>query len=225
MYKLLLLPLVFLSLDANAETLWSNFSVTYLNGSNYEVGDNKRQVVTFEHAAGLSWGDSFLFVDRLESKNGTNATYAEWSPRFKISDYQNSFLRNIYVATTVEIGDGFTHYLTGIGTDLKLPHFKFFKLNLYHRNNHSGDNAQQITAAWAIPLGPLTYDGFMDFVPSNDNKATSMNLTSQLKYDLAPHIKLSSPLFLGIEYVYWQNKFGIDGVDENNVNFLIKYHF
>ncbi|WP_286262747.1 outer membrane protein OmpK [Thalassotalea atypica] len=208
-----------------AETLWSDFSVTYLNGSDYEVGDPDRQVVTFEHVAGLSWGDSFLFVDRLESDNGSTETYAEWSPRIKISQYENSFLKNIYVATTAEIGDGFTHYLVGVGTDIKMPHFTFLKLNLYHRNNELGDNGEQVTVAWAVPIGPLNYDGFIDFVPSNNDNETSMNMTSQLKYNLSPHINITTPLYLGIEYVHWQNKFGIDDVDENNVNLLVKYHF
>jgi len=225
MYKIIFAILVFLSYTAQAKTIWSDFSVSYLNGSNYEVGDNKRQVATFEHAAGLSWGDSFLFIDRLESSNGHTETYGEWSPRFKFSDYGNSFMNNLYIATTAEIGDGFTHYLLGIGTDLKLPHFKFFKLNAYHRNNDGGDNGKQITMAWAVPIGPLTYDGFVDYVPSNDDKETSMNLTSQLKYDLAPHLNITSPLYIGVEYVFWQNKFGINGVDEKNMNLLIKYHF
>ena len=52
-----------------------------------------------------------------------------------------------------------------------------------------------------------------------------MNLTSQLKYNLAEHLNLKTNFFVGFEYVYWQNKFGIDGVDEKNLNLLAKYHF
>ena len=65
------------SLNIQAKTLFSDFSVSYLNGSNYEVGDNKRQVVTFEHVAATTWGDSFTFVDRLESDNGDKEIYGE----------------------------------------------------------------------------------------------------------------------------------------------------
>jgi nucleoside-specific outer membrane channel protein Tsx len=45
---------------------WSDFSLSYLNGSNYQVGDNDRRILTLEHAAGLTWGNTFTFVDRLE---------------------------------------------------------------------------------------------------------------------------------------------------------------
>jgi len=217
--------LALISLTTSAETLWSDFSASLLQGDDYEVGDNSRTVFTFEHAAGYTWGDSFLFMDRLQSDNGDKTTYAEISPRFTISQYKNDYFENLYIATTAEIGENFTHYLIGLGTNLKVPYFKFFKVNLYHRNNDSGDNATQATLTWAVPIGPLTYDGFIDYVPSNDDKSTSMNFTSQLKYNIGTPLNLTTKLFVGIEYVYWQNKFGIDGIDEKNMNLLVKYHF
>ena len=213
------------SFNSIAETLWSDTSATLLRGNNYEVGDNKRTVFTFEHAAAYTWGDSFLFVDRLHSSNGDKETYAEISPRFQISDYKNQAFENIYIATTAEIGDGFTHYLLGLGTNLNIPNFSFFNVNIYHRNNDSARNNQQVTLSWALPLGPLTYDGFMDYVIANGDEHSSMNFTSQLKYDVAPQLNLKTKLFVGIEYAHWLNKFGIDGVDEKNVNLLVKYHF
>ena len=229
-----LLPLsllfVVFSGAAQAKTLWSDYSLTYLKGDNYEVGDNKREVITFEYSSGTTWGDTFMFFDRLESDNGDTETYGEFSPRFKISDLEASFMKNLYVATTIEIGDGFTNYLYGLGTDLVVPGFNFFQLNAYRRNNDAGDGSYQLTAAWAVPIGPLMYDGFMDYASGVDNTAfgdtkPNMNLTSQLKYDVAPHLGLETKLYLGVEYVYWNNKFGIDGVDERNVNLLVKYHF
>jgi len=213
------------SSTSTAETLWSNTSATLLQGNHYKVGDNKRTVFTFEHAAGYNWGDSFLFVDRLHSANGDKETYAEISPRFKISSYKNDFIENIYIATTAEIGDGFTHYLVGLGTDLKIPNFNYFSVNVYHRNNDSSRNNQQITLSWAVPLGPLVYDGFLDHVIANGDDTSSTNFTSQLKYNIGQHLNLKTKLCVGVEYAYWLNKFGIDGVDEKNVNLLVKYHF
>ena len=210
---------------SNAETFWSDFSASLLKGSDYEVGDNKRTVFTFEHAAGYNWGDSFMFVDRLHSENGDKETYAEFSPRFQVSKYSNDFIENIYIATTAEVGDSFTHYLLGLGTNLKIPHFTYFNVNLCHRNNDSGDNGNQITLSWAVPIGSLTYDGYIDYVPSNDDNSTSTNFTSQLKYNIADLLNMKTKLYVGVEYVYWQNKFGIDGIDEKNMNMLIKYHF
>ena len=223
--KYLLFLLLPLSGFAQAETLWSDFSVSLLRGSNYQVGDDKRTVATFEHAAGHSWGDSFLFIDRLQSDDGSKVTYGEFSPRLELSDYQNSWMKNIYLASTIEIGNNFTHYLLGVGTNLKVPHFKFVKVNFYQRNNDSSDNSQQMTLAWSLPVAGLTYDGFIDYVLSSDDKATSMNMTSQLKYNIGPALNIKTKLFVGIEYVFWNNKFGIDGINERNANLLVKYHF
>ncbi|WP_246283076.1 nucleoside-binding protein [Marinifaba aquimaris] len=208
-----------------AKTIWSDFSITYLKGSHYEVGDPDRQVITFEHAAATNWGDSFFFMDRLESDNDDTETYAEWAPRLKISSAQLSFIQNLYLAPSAEIGDGFTHYLFGLSTDINISHFDFFKVSVFARNNDNSNNNEQLTLSWGVPVGPLYYDGFMDYTTSTANAESSMNLTSQLKYNVAPHLGLSSKLYLGVEYVYWQNKFGIDGVDEKNANLLIKYHF
>lgn len=222
-----LMPLIlFLMIPKGySEVLWSDFSASYLQGSNYEVGDNRRTVFTFEHAAGYNWGDSFLFIDRLHSRNGDRETYAEFSPRLKLSSYHNSFIKDIYLSTTAEVGESFTNYLVGIGTNIQIPHFVFFKANLYYKNNDFGDNTVQSTLSWAVPIGPLMYDGFMDYVASSDSSSTSMNLTSQLKYNIGESFNLKSKLYIGIEYAYWINKFGIDGVDEKNVNLLVKYHF
>ncbi|SEK71122.1 Nucleoside-specific outer membrane channel protein Tsx [Colwellia chukchiensis] len=213
------------SFNGIAQTLWSDSSATFLRGNHYEVGDNSRTVFTFEHAGGYSWGDSFLFIDRLHSDNGDKETYAEIAPRFQISAYKNQFFENIYIATTAEIGDNFTHYLVGLGTSLNLPNFNYFNVNIYHRNNDSAKSNQQVTVTWALPLGPLVYDGFMDYVIAKGDQHSNMNFTSQLKYNLGQHLNLKTKLFVGVEYAFWLNKFGIDGVDEKNLNLLVKYHF
>lgn len=223
-----------LASNVSAKTLFSDFSVSYLNGNNYEVGDNKRQVMTLEHVAATTWGDSFTFVDRLESNNGDKEIYGEFSPRFKITEFENSPVKALYVATTIEYGNfsshtgagsSLTNYLYGVGAGFDVPYFNYFNVNFYYRNNEHGDNNYQTTVTWGLPIGPLYYDGFMDYATRRDDKVSQMNLTSQLKYDVAPHLNLDSKLYIGVEYVYWLDKFGIDGVNENNVNLLIKYHF
>ncbi|PCI60435.1 MAG: nucleoside-binding protein [Gammaproteobacteria bacterium] len=222
------------SFNLAAKTLWSDYSVTVLRGNNYEVGDSNRYVATFEYATGTTWGDSFMFIDRLISDNGDKEIYGEFSPRFKLSSMKNSFFQNIYLATTVEMenfvadsgfSNSFTNYLVGIGTDLKIPHFNYFQINFYKRNNELDKSNYQTTLVWGIPIGALYYDGYLDYSTSTNNAKASLNFTSQLKYDISPALGLSSKLYVGVEYVFWQNKFGISGVDEKNLNLLIKYHF
>ncbi|MBL4765196.1 MAG: nucleoside-binding protein [Colwellia sp.] len=230
MFKPLLITILCLSsITAQAKTVWSDFSLTYLNGSNYEVGDKDREVVTFEYVSGTTWGDTFMFFDRLESSNGDVETYGEFSPRFKIKDFADSVIKSVYFAPSVELGPE-TNYLVGVGLDLDISYFDYFQLNTYFRNNGDGDNSEQLTLVWGLPIGPLYYDGFMDYATGVDNTMfgdteAQMNFTSQLKYNLASLLDLDTKLFVGIEYAYWNNKFGIKGVDEKNVNLLVKYHF
>jgi len=230
MLKHLLIIIFFLaSLSVQAKTLWSDFSVTYLNGSNYEVGDEDREVITFEYANGTTWGDTFMFFDRLESSDGSVETYGEFSPRIKVTDLKDNFIKSVYFAPSVEFGPN-TNYLIGAGVDLDITAFDYFQVNAYYRNNGEGDSSEQLTLVWGLPVGPLYYSGFMDYATGVDNTAfgdteTQMNFTSQLKYNLASLLDLDTKLYVGVEYVHWNNKFGIKGVDERNVNLLVKYHF
>ncbi len=226
---LTLLLLTFVTVPSSAKTIWSDYSVSYLSGHNYEVGDNSRKVAKFEYASGTTWGDNFMFFSRLESSNGDISTYGEFSPRYKITSFDDSFVQHLYIASTIEMGPH-TNYLLGLGSDLKMPGFKYFKVNAYLKNNGNGDANFQTTIVWALPVGPLVYTGFLDYATEVDNTPfgdteAQMNMTSQLKYDLAPLLNLSSKLYVGLEYVLWLNKFGIDSVDEKNANLLIKYHF
>ncbi|WP_448211322.1 nucleoside-binding protein [Colwellia sp. MEBiC06753] len=216
---------IFFTSGVAAKTLWQDFSLTFLHGENYKVGHKERQVATIEYASATTWGDTFMFVDRLHSKNGDKETYMEFSPRIKVVDYQNALIENVYIATTAEVGDGFTNYLYGVGTKLKVPSFHYFNLNFYRRNNDGADNGYQTTISWGVPVGPLYFDGFVDHVPSTDDSATTTNFTSQLKYDIGQVLGLDTKLYVGLEYAYWNNKFGINGIDERNGSLLVKYHF
>lgn len=220
-----------LACQVNAETVWSSYSVTYLNGSDYEVDDPKREVLTFEYAASTTWGNVFTFFDRLESENGTTETYGEFSPRYNILTFsEDGFVQSLSASGTLEVGQGFTHYLYGVGANFKVPGFTYLNIDLYRRNNHAGEDNWQSTLVWGIPFSiggsEWLYDGFMDWSSaiSEQNQSASMNLTSQLKWNLGSHLGLSTPLYVGMEYVYWTNKFGISGVDERNANLLIKWH-
>ena len=63
-----------------------------------------------------------------------------------------------------------------------MPGFKLFQFNLYYRDNELGEENYQATVVWGLPLGPLYYDGFLDWASARDNRASSLNLTSQLNW-------------------------------------------
>ncbi len=208
---------VLLPLPCFAKTLWSDASVTWLDGSSYRIGDNERTIVTFEHASGQSWGDTFLFVDRIQPDDSDDFFYSEFSPRVRLLDLTRadteSVVQGVYLATTWEAGEGVNNYLFGPGFSLALPKFQFFQVNLYRRDNDSKDNG-----------------GFIDWAGGSADSHANTNFTSQLKLDVSEVLSLSNVLYVGVEYVYWRNKFGIKNssinkTHEANVNVLFKLHF
>ena len=246
------------TVSAQAEIFWQDNSLSLLRGNDYKVNyslrgdDAERTVVTFEHASGHNWGDLFLFSDYLTSDDGATELYTEISPRLslgKLGKRELAFgpVKDVLLAGQLELGNmddpdkltmtgpHFVNKLAGIGFDLNAPGFAFLQANLYHRSNENKADNEQLTVAWALPFNlggeALLYDGFIDWTSASRNAHPSMNFTSQLKWDLGARSGTPKKLYAGLEYVHWNDKFGIKdgtfGIDSNerNINLLLKYHF
>lgn len=219
---------------ASAEMLWSNFSLSYLNGNQYEfTPTGAMQVITIEHASGHSWGDNFLFIDRTMPEDGDSSFYGELSPRFsigKITDNDLSFgpIKDVLVATTWEMGDGFDNFLYGVGLAIDIPGFNYFNANLYAANNDTEADDEQLTLTWAYPFNvgsqEFLIDGFLDWSSASEDNKSEMNFTPQIKWNIGKTLGTSSPLYVGLEYAYWNNKYGSD-TNERAGSLLIKMHF
>lgn len=223
-----------MSSSAFAEMKWSSFSLSYLQGSNYEAGDDTRQVLTVEHASGHSWGDNFFFIDHLTFDDGTIDNYFELSPRVSFSSLFSSDLsvgpiKDFYFAATWEGSGGFDNYLYGLGMGVDIPGFKYFNVNVFTAKNELWEDDEQLTLTWGLPFNlgsaEFLYDGFLDYSTSQEGREAEMNFTSQLKWNLGKTVGMKSPLYLGIEYAYWDNKFGVADFDERNPCLLVKWHF
>ena len=236
---------------------WQDNSLTYLNGIDFKIDPPKQQTVTFEHASGWSFGDLFIFVDGIkyntEATNGAgdgHTFYGEISPRLslgKISGADLSFgpIKDVLLAATYEFGeDDVDSYLLGPAVDLNIPGFDYFQLNTYLRTTdgrRDGDNVWQITPVWSytIPVGDsdLVIDGFMDWVVDNDDSYhANLHFNPQIKYDLAKAMGWGKRFYVGVEYDYWSDKYGIDdngfvgseilgGTDQSAISLLAKAHF
>jgi len=233
---------------ASAETFFYDNSVSVLYGESYEVGSSDKAVVTFEHFSANSWGDIFIFGDRLMSQtkdsekdfDGTSnadlgtETYIEIAPRFKVSDFDAGFVKNVYIATTWEMSENNDDFLVGLGTDFNIPGFQNLSFNAYQRLNDDGDNNYQTTTVWGVPFAiagqNFMFDGFWDWATATDDKAATSNFTYQLKWDAAQALGTDNKVYVGIEHAVWNNKFAIEhtsGFDtkENVVSALVKVHF
>ncbi|GHG75724.1 ion channel protein Tsx [Alishewanella longhuensis] len=237
--RIFLILCALFSSQSNSKVLWQDYRLTYLYGENYRLGEPTRQVLTIEHAAQTSWGDNFFFLDHMRFQDGNRTNYAEIQPRFSLAknshlNYQFGPVQDVLLAAHIEMSSFATNVLYGIGLDLAIPGFRFFQTNLYRRNNDKVADNWQLTLVWAYPfqIGEQQFllDGFLDWASGSVDQRANLNLTPQLKWLISPHLGLESPLWLGIEYVLWQNKFGVADSEhlrshERNVNVLIKWHF
>lgn len=227
---------------ALAETTFSNTSLTLLYGSDYEVlAEDDQVVMTFEHVSGHNWGDLFFFVDRLMAKSSASndkETYGEFSPRLSLSYLTGNQLsagpiKDVYLAGTYEFnasGVQFDNYLYGFGLDWDVPGFNYVQTQFYYANNELSDNDLQFTLVWGMPIALgsslFMFDGYIDWSSAEDTHAAEFHFNPQLKLDLGNYFNNPGKFYVGIEYSYWHNKFGIQNADtENLVNALVKVHW
>ncbi len=225
---------------AQADARWSSTNLQYHYGTDYELGDEERTLITLEHASGWKYGDNFFFVDITNpDRTGTltqTSWYGEISPRLSFGkmtgkDLSAGIIQDVLLTSTMEMGEGFHTYLYGVAVDLKLPKFNFFQINWYVRNEvtFGTDLGQQITLAWGMPFeigkAKFSFEGFFDYAwdvgPSEDNIVTQ----PRLLLDVGSLFDSPGVFQAGIEYQIWKNKFGIDGVDESFPELMVKWIF
>ena len=226
---------------ANAKMLFTDTSITGLYGSDYEiVPDGKLKTMTLEHASTHDWGGIFFFVDRHQGEENAagkkfRETYGELAPKIKIAKFDNSIIKQVNLAGQYEFGSNSNgisqdNYLVGLGVDLNLPipGMKYASASLYQAFNNdtfSDANDQQITLTYGWEKNNFVIDGYVDYSFNNDDKKDSLRINPQIKYNLQQVLGLDTRLEVGMEYSYWNNKFGIDGADEHAPSALVKYHF
>ena len=227
-----------------AAPVWQDFSITGLYGENYESidangihSDVEQSTITAEYAAKLTYGDFFAFADRTNNDIDGNQTYFEVSPRLSLGAVTGQKLelgpiKDVLIATTWEGNTGssnFNNYLYGVGFDLAIPYFQYAQLNFYKADNDLSADDYQMTFTYGVPfkLGSEDFlvDGFIDWSTAERDHASELNWTTQWKWNVGKHISPETRLYLGIEHSVWNNKYGIKGMDQNDVSALIKYHF
>lgn len=243
---------------AESPMLWHSNSLTYLYGQDFTIDAPIQQTFTFEHVSGWTAGDLFLFLDSIHYNGKGNddghddsSFYGELSPRLSLgkltgTDIGVGPVKDVLLAATYEFGEGDVEsYLIGPAVDLAVPGFDYLNLNLYRREadgDRDGDGVWQVTPVWAftLPVGrsDLLIDGFMDWVVDNDDSYhANLHFNPQIKYDLGKALNWGEKqLYVGIEYDYWKDKYGVDddsfvgdeilgGTDQNTASLLVKAHF
>jgi nucleoside-specific outer membrane channel protein Tsx len=226
---------------------WSSTNVQLLHGTSYAddfgIDDEKKTIFTFEHADGWKYGDNFFFVDVSNPETEGTAYYAEFSPRLSLGKlaggepWSFGIVKDVLLSGTIEMGQDLHANLLGIGLALDLPKFAFADFNLYARKSYRDfaaedtDTGWQITIDWLLPFNiggsKWAFEGFADYAwgeeggsaPKEDNLITA----PRLLVDIGDAWGAPGHLQFGVEYQIWRNKFGIDGVDEDVPQVMVKW--
>ncbi|WP_020674880.1 DUF5020 family protein [Geopsychrobacter electrodiphilus] len=218
---------------------WQTSNVELLLGSGYKLGDDTRTTLTFEHANGWKYGDNFFFLDVVnpmrDGVHSTNDLYAEFSPRLSLSKISGKkiafgFVKDVLLASTLEMGEYSHNYLYGVGFSLDLPKFAYADINIYVRNNPNQDGqTYQITPVWALPFtvgsAKMLFEGFADIAGSEGNTKFNIDCQPRLLLDVGNFWQAPDSLWVGVEYMYWHNKFGVDGANESLPQAMVKWVF
>ncbi len=205
-------------------------NIQLLRGTAYELGDRERTIITLEHANRWRYGDLFVFADLTIGDDGQRSAYGEISPRLSLSrmtgqDWSLGPVSDVFLAGNLELGDeGLDRQLYGIAADLDLPGFRFFRVHAYHRDDpHRPGSTWQSTIVWNRPFEiagqSFLTEGFADFAGGEGVGTENQLIVPRLLWQ----VPAAEHVWLGVEYQYWHNKFGVSGVDESVAQLQVKF--
>lgn len=219
---------------------WRDTEVQLLHGGGFrEPGGAHRQtrtIATVAHADGWRYGRNFAFADFVLDRSGSvpcgrfyGEAYTYANLGRILGDETVGPLRAVSLVGGVNGGtaaDDFSAgplvWLYGVCVEFKAPGFAFLNLELLrHEARHPfGGASWQCTLSWKRPFEigreGFSLEGFVDHIGAKGPGGADQLLTQpQLRWDLGRHCNLAGRLWLGVEYHYWNNKYGIDGLRED----------
>lgn len=208
----------------NIQYLYGNFEgPTFL-----DTQSGGKHTVTVEHYRTWDYGDLFAFSDYtyarkgLQFTNDKNDLYGEISPRVSLNKLagiprSDGFIKEWYAAFQYNGSNTYHAWLYGAGTDLNIPGFTVFGLNLYRKVQNIGDDTYQLSANYYAPLSDRWhFEGFVDWTARN---FLSQN---QLLFNLSSYVGINTgKLEVGTEvHTYHENTYH----QSNNVfQGMVKY--
>lgn len=169
-----------------------------------------------------------------------------YSKVFK-QDWSHNFIKDIgltgginYGAKNSAFGPNPEVYLAGVTIDLNIPEFFFLNIDVLAYVDNStfsgfgagrscGTNATtyQVTPVWKLPFTfgshKFSFEGFLDVIGKHGTCAQQILTQPQIRWDIGNYFGQSDTIYLGIEYQYWKNKYGIDGREESLPQALITW--
>lgn len=214
---------------------WSTTNVWLLRGNTFELGPRERTILRVEHANAWAYGDNYFFFDINQvDATGTNI-YGEVVPRLSLAKVSGQAIKwgpvkDLLLTAGVNAGTNFRAYVYGAAADFDLPGFSYFQVNAYLRDdaNQPGET-WQITPIWRVPfaIGPakMNLQGFIDFAGAEGATSASIAAFPRLWLDVGEFWGAPGHLEVGAEYIYWKNKFGVEGITERVIEATVRWTF
>ncbi len=231
---------------------WSNTEVQYLHGdafqAPYRASDISQSIITFTHAHGWALGRNFMFMDTLITEAGQPAQTSVYGEAYSYislgkllgKDLAFGIFKDLNAAIGVNAGENFDSpksgsrvVLYGATIDFDLPGFKLFSVDFLRHNvlePAAQGSSWQITPVWKLPFEiagtKWSLEGFADFIGKKGPTFARTALAQpQLRLDLGDLWGRANHLYVGIEYQYWHNKYGIKGLHESLPQALVIWKF
>ena len=206
--------------------------------------DVPKNIFTFENTAAGRWWSSYLFVDVLRSWSEPDANakevYGEWYPTLSLRaltgrERSKGILADVGLTVGLNTGVRSTGpspfaVLPGLTFTLNVPGFDHFAVNTVayiDRGRFQGQptdctaTAFQVTPSWSVPIRAgrttLKVNGFVDFTTRHANCEAQILTTPRVLLDLSAYWQKPGVLYIGADWVYWHNKYGISGLKDNLV--------
>lgn len=233
------LPFVLLmSGDIQAAT-FSSTKAEILRGYDYTRGPNFSEVdetiLTIANASGFTYGDSYFFADvtNASDRESTGGTHLEFGPRLSLlrtfgSGQWDGVIKDIYGIVQADFtSNRFTTktvLMGGLSVDWRVPGFRFVKTHIQHRDdpNLDGDSVQfnlVWNSSFNIGSQKFSFEGFADWTSSEGTAESNLLVQPQLLWHYNKNIAA------GLEYQYWENRLGIDGLDEKAPQLMVRWTF
>ncbi len=184
-------------------------------------------------------------TNTIASTNDKTLWYGEFYEHLSLAKMMGQkrldwgLIKDIGPGVGINAGTDVVHMLAGARAVLDIPYFNFVSLAAYYYDNVEDpfnrdlDETFQLTAVWDTVFKPtervhIRFKGFIDYI--GDQSVGPIKVREQLQ--IVPQVRLDVGNLLlgkpgrveaGIEYFYWQNKFGTELDDDQTIQALIAF--
>ncbi len=214
---------------------WSSTNVQLLTGSGYELGEENREILTFQHANGWKYGSNFFFFDITQPFDDGTDVYGEWytwlsEEKIFGKNINLAIIDDISLGLSINTGANFRAYLAGLTLHFNFPNCSFFTIDvMFYDDQKESEGTYIITPAWDSQFNlsniKLRFSGYVDFIGAEGKRENQILTQPQILIDAGHFWNTADKLFIGIEYQYWKNKFGIRAIDESLPQAVLIWEF